>query len=84
MKFSLKDLMWSVTLACLGLATLMAYLDSGYAQSTRIVMLFLIFPLFGAAIGKLLQQTKKYLGLILIAEAFWLLFASVIDVTSLM
>jgi hypothetical protein len=71
MKFSLKDLMWSVTFASLGMGLLMAFLNDRYDRSFRILLLFLIFPIFGVAIGKLLQKTKALVSLILLAELFW-------------
>ena len=63
MRFSLKDLFWSVTLASLGMAALailfravqMQSLGSGFAQ---LIPLLLITPgpLFGTAIGKLFHS----------------------------
>jgi hypothetical protein len=79
MKFSLKDLMWSVTFASLGMGLLMAFLNDRYDRSFRILLLFLIFPIFGVAIGKLLQKTKTYVSLILFAELFWLAVAIFFD-----
>ena len=68
MKFSLKDLLWSVTLASGGLGTLMFCLNENYSIGPRLLLLLFVCPLFGAAIGKLLNRTKDYVYLILMAE----------------
>jgi hypothetical protein len=73
MKFSLKDLFWSVTMACLGTASAtFAFHMRGEPSNTLLVILRLVFlgapgPLFGVAVGKLFNRIEFgfFLGLIL-------------------
>jgi hypothetical protein len=78
MRFSLKDLMWSVAFASLGIVCIATFfkmnmLGNEY-RALRLLLLFLVFPLLGAAIGKLLNQTKKYVSLIVVAQLIVWLF----------
>lgn len=76
MRFSLKDMMWSVTFASLGLASVsMMFATRELLPPYRIVwfmaLLFLFLPgaLFGAAVGKLYQ--RAWLGVAIGINAEW-------------
>jgi hypothetical protein len=64
MRFSLKDLMWSVTFASLGMALVPVasstkLWDSNYPEFVlRLILSLAPGPLFGAAIGRLFNETK--------------------------
>jgi len=80
MKFSLKDLMWSVTLASLGLGVLALYSNlawHGLQGEPNLLfvfsLLFLPGAFFGGAIGKLFQRTTRGVFLGLLVEFFLLI-----------
>jgi hypothetical protein len=81
-RFSLKDLMWSMTLACLGIAAInFVYIFKSSRSAFAFEFLFLYLalspgPLIGAAIGKLFQSTTKGAVIGLVSwSIFWLLLS---------
>jgi hypothetical protein len=57
MKFSLKDLLRSVTLASCGMACIAGFLRGGI--SVGLFLLCATAPLFGAVIGAFVQRAEK-------------------------
>lgn len=65
MKFSLKDLMWSVTLACVGLGIIVFlqkatfdWRENDFFESIALYLTLSTPPIFGAAIGKLFHRVR--------------------------
>jgi hypothetical protein len=78
MKFSLKDLFVSVTFACFGAGCLATIVSKSQSDGLKLLAFLLIWPLFAAAIGTLLRQSKKYVSFVLVVELILLTAAALV------